>query len=157
MSPVRAAPTRRFWWAGLLLGFGFGGLFDGIVLHQLLQWHHLVSRRVSPDTLSGLQTNVFADGVLSAVMTLLLGLGFALLWRELRAAPRPSTRALTGLLLLGWGAFNVYDTFIDHGLLRLHHIREGHGHNALAYDLWFFASALALLAVGWAVLGRDRR
>ena len=29
--------------AGLLLGMGLGGFFDGIVLHQLLQWHHMIS------------------------------------------------------------------------------------------------------------------
>lgn len=27
----------------LLLGLGFGGFIDGIVVHQLLQWHHMVS------------------------------------------------------------------------------------------------------------------
>ena len=29
--------------AGILLGLGLGGFFDGIVLHQLLQRHHVVS------------------------------------------------------------------------------------------------------------------
>lgn len=27
----------------LLLGIGFGGFIDGIVLHQILQWHHMLS------------------------------------------------------------------------------------------------------------------
>jgi uncharacterized membrane protein len=27
----------------LLLGIGLGGFFDGIVLHQILQWHHMLS------------------------------------------------------------------------------------------------------------------
>ncbi len=27
---------------GLLVGLGLGGFFDGIVLHQLLQWHHML-------------------------------------------------------------------------------------------------------------------
>lgn len=26
--------------AGILFGLGLGGFFDGIVLHQILQWHH---------------------------------------------------------------------------------------------------------------------
>jgi uncharacterized membrane protein len=26
-----------------VLGFAFGGFFDGILLHQVLQWHHLLS------------------------------------------------------------------------------------------------------------------
>src|SRR5687767_15168137 len=38
--------------AGVLLGLGLGGFFDGIVLHQLLQWHHMVSNveSFSPET-----------------------------------------------------------------------------------------------------------
>ena len=32
-----------FEWAGYSLGFGIGGFFDGILLHQVLQWHHLLS------------------------------------------------------------------------------------------------------------------
>ena len=41
--------------AGILLGLGLGGFFDGIVLHQLLQWHHMVSNveSFSPDTVAG--------------------------------------------------------------------------------------------------------
>ncbi|GAB1583537.1 DUF2243 domain-containing protein [Phyllobacterium phragmitis] len=29
--------------AAFLLGFSIGGFFDGILLHQILQWHHLLS------------------------------------------------------------------------------------------------------------------
>lgn len=28
--------------AGITLGLGLGGFFDGIVLHQILGWHHLI-------------------------------------------------------------------------------------------------------------------
>ena len=28
---------------GILLGIGLGGFVDGIVLHQILQWHHMLS------------------------------------------------------------------------------------------------------------------
>lgn len=31
--------------AGLPFGFGLGGFFDGILLYQLPQWHHMVSSR----------------------------------------------------------------------------------------------------------------
>lgn len=33
----------RFNRGGFLLGIGFGGFVDGIVLHQLLQWHHMLT------------------------------------------------------------------------------------------------------------------
>ena len=29
--------------SGLLYGLGLGGFIDGIVLHQILQWHHMVT------------------------------------------------------------------------------------------------------------------
>lgn len=35
--------SSGFEWSGLSLGFGLGGFFDGILLHQVLQWHHLLS------------------------------------------------------------------------------------------------------------------
>jgi len=28
--------------AGFVLGAGFGGLADGIVLHSILGWHHMI-------------------------------------------------------------------------------------------------------------------
>lgn len=34
--------TPWFRW-GAALGFALGGFFDGILLHQILQWHHLLS------------------------------------------------------------------------------------------------------------------
>ena len=40
---MRAAPVGPPKAAGFLLGLGLGGFFDGIVLHQLLQWHHMAS------------------------------------------------------------------------------------------------------------------
>lgn len=38
-----SARARQVLFCGLALGFGFGGFFDGILLHQILQWHHLLS------------------------------------------------------------------------------------------------------------------
>jgi uncharacterized membrane protein len=38
--------NRSRWGVGagsVLLGLGLGGFFDGIVLHQILQWHHMLS------------------------------------------------------------------------------------------------------------------
>ena len=36
---------RSLLMAGVLFGLGLGGFFDGIVFHQILQWHHMVSVR----------------------------------------------------------------------------------------------------------------
>src|SRR4051812_2193731 len=44
-------PSRaRLIIAAILLGVGLGGFFDGIVLHQILQWHHMISTPMPPDT-----------------------------------------------------------------------------------------------------------
>jgi uncharacterized membrane protein len=40
-----------------------GGFFDGIVLHQLLQWHHVVSRVYPPVDPESLRQNAFWDGI----------------------------------------------------------------------------------------------
>jgi uncharacterized membrane protein len=36
--------ARRLAWGGFWLGFALGGFLDGIILHQILQWHHLLSQ-----------------------------------------------------------------------------------------------------------------
>ena len=59
---VRGFPTV----AGLLLGLG--GFFDGIILHQLLQWHHMLSNIYPPDTVSNLQHNTLWDGVFHQIL-----------------------------------------------------------------------------------------
>jgi uncharacterized membrane protein len=50
--------------AGILFGLGLGGFFDGIVLHQLLQWHHMATSAGYPaDSLENLEFNTFPDGL----------------------------------------------------------------------------------------------
>jgi uncharacterized membrane protein len=50
--------------SGLLYGLGLGGFIDGIVLHQIFQWHHMVSHveEYPVTTLAGLEANTLADG-----------------------------------------------------------------------------------------------
>ena len=49
----------------MLLGVGVGGFVDGILLHQILQWHHMISaeRGRSMRTIAGLEANTVADGL----------------------------------------------------------------------------------------------
>lgn len=55
--------------AGILFGLGLGGFFDGIVLHQILQWHHMMSDTAGypVTTLRGLEVNTVADGFFHVV------------------------------------------------------------------------------------------
>ena len=142
---------------GIVLGLGLGGFVDGIVLHQLLQWHHMISstEKSSIKTVAGLEANTLADGLFHTATWLLVALGVALLWRQARREqPFTPDRLFVGWLLFGWGAFNVLDEVVVHALLDLHPIREGG--NELAYDMAFLAIGIAQLVPGW-LLTRSAR
>jgi uncharacterized membrane protein len=54
---------RPFVTSGIVLGVAVAGFFDGIVFHQLLQWHHMLSAtHWSTETVNGLEVNTLADG-----------------------------------------------------------------------------------------------
>jgi hypothetical protein len=58
--------NRSKWGIGadsVLLGLGLGGFFDGIILHQILQWHHMLSAVKPVDTVRGLEINTLGDGL----------------------------------------------------------------------------------------------
>ncbi len=138
--------------AGILLGLGLGGFFDGIVLHQLLQWHHLVSNveYFSPTTVPGLKANTLADGIFHAGTYLFTVAGVVLLWRGLRAGETATARELIGLFLLGWGVFNVVEGIVDHLLLGIHHVNETvPPEQWIWWDLAFLLWGVAMIAGGW--------
>jgi uncharacterized membrane protein len=57
-GPERVSVGGRFpLLPALLLGLGLGGLFDGVVLHQLLQWHHMLSSWYPVDSIANLRIN----------------------------------------------------------------------------------------------------
>nr|WP_090339659.1 DUF2243 domain-containing protein [Mycolicibacterium malmesburyense] len=149
-------PTRA---PSLLLGLGLGGFIDGIVLHEILQWHHMVSsvEAYPPDTLGGLEANVVADGFFHAATWLLVSLGMSLTllaWQQRRLAPNWSFHI--GLLLTGWGIFNVVEGVIDHQILNAHHVRDDLG-APLSWDIGFLVFGALLIAVGWPLHRRGVR
>jgi len=141
--------------AGLVLGVGLGMFVDGIVLHQLLQWHHLVSEYESANSVAGLEENTFWDGVFHAAGWVVTAIGAVLLWRSRGSPTRLPARAFAGLMLAGWGAFNVVDQLVFHLALEAHHIRMVDDYQV--YDWTFFALGLALIAVGLAVVRPEMR
>lgn len=133
-----------------ILGVGLGGFVDGILLHQLLQWHHMLSStdRYPPDTLPGLRMNTVGDGLFHTVTWLAVLVGLGLLYaRVTRARQVWRSRALWGWVLVGWGLFNLVEGVVDHHVLGIHHVR------ADAYQLWwdlgFLALGAVLVAAGW--------
>jgi uncharacterized membrane protein len=137
---------------GILLGIGLGGFLDGIVLHQILQWHHMLTSEGSypKTTVAGLETNTLWDGLFHAATWVAVLVGIWILWRrttDWRWAV--SGRAFVGWMLVGWGAFNLVEGVVDHHILTIHHVREGAGINETAWDLGFLAFGALLVIGGW--------
>jgi len=145
---------------GLLLGVGLGGFIDGIVLHQILQWHHMLTAtdRYPSSTIAGLEANTLADGLfhLATWVFVFVGMWLAIgAWQQGRMAP--PWRVHIGLLLIGWGGFNLVEGLIDHHLLRVHHVRDDVS-SPLPWDLGFLALGAVLVLGGWSLVrSGDRR
>jgi uncharacterized membrane protein len=143
--------------AGVLLGVGLGGFLDGIVLHQILQWHNMLSSRVPPTDLVAMKYNMVWDGLFHAFTWIATAIGLAALWRvSLRRDVQGATPILVGSMLLGWGLFNLVEGVIDHQALGVHHVHPGT--DQLAWDVGFlvFGGALALAGLGLVVAGHRR-
>ena len=138
---------RRLVLAAVLLGIGLGGLFDGIVLHQILQWHHMISTPTPPNTLDNLELNTLGDGIFHAATWIVTVAGVFALMRANGARHQDGgTRTLIGGLLTGWGLFNTVEGVVDHHLLNLHHVRPGP--DEFLYDAAFLAWGTLMLTVG---------
>ena len=148
--------------SALLLGIGLGGFVDGVMLHQILQWHHMLSSEGSypPTTVAGLEVNTLWDGLFHAFAWVLTAVGLALLVRAIGGGAPWSGRLLLGLMLAGWGTFNLVEGVIDHHVLGIHHVKA----DAPVLDLVFLAVGAVLLIGGLALaragereaLGRSR-
>jgi uncharacterized membrane protein len=129
---------------------GFGGFADGIVLHQILGWHHLVcvTAHCRPASIEGLKLQNTQDGYFHLALWALTLAGTALLFRAGRE-PRPawSGRVLSGAMLAGWGLFNIVEGLVDHQILGIHHVLPGHPHQWL-WDMLFLAVGAGFLFVG---------
>lgn len=133
--------------AGLVLGIGLGGFLDGILLHQILQWHNMLSSTVPPTNLVDMKYNMMWDGLFHALTWTTTVIGVVLLFRAGRRADSSwSGRVLAGGMLAGWGLFNFVEGVIDHQLLGIHHVHPGA--HQLAWDLGFLMSGLALMGIG---------
>lgn len=138
--------TRRTRWLwALLLGFAVGGFFDGILLHQILQWHHLLS--LVPGVAS-LRAQMVWDGYFHALMYVLALIAAWGLWRS-RGDDSQTGRPILPSLLAGFGLWHVVDTILSHWVLGIHRIRID-SPNPLLWDLvWLFAFGLAPLLLAW--------
>jgi uncharacterized membrane protein len=150
-KPVSPRSSGAVLGPALLLGVGLGGFVDGILLHQILRWHHLLTARPGVD----LTGNLVADGLFHVGTWLAVVGGLLWLWRRARNGPLSRRwTALVGPLLAGWGLFNLSEGLVNHHLLGLHHVRAGP--HQTAYDLGFLALGAALALLGTAIHRRER-
>lgn len=140
--------------SAMVLGIGLGGFIDGIALHQILQWHEMLSNKMPPTTMVAKSVNMFWDGVFHAFCFVVVIIGILLLWKMLKRTDiDTSGRLLSGGLLLGWGLFNVVEGIIDHHLLQLHNVREITS-NPAAWNWGFLAISGLLLGAGYALVNK---
>jgi uncharacterized membrane protein len=144
----------------ILLGLGLGGFVDGIVLHQILQWHHMLTSAGFPATTVGnLRLNTVADGLFHVATWILTVAGIALLWGAARRRHvRWPAKLLWSGALIGWGAFNVVEGLVDHQMLGIHHVNETAPLDQwIWWDIGFLAWGVVMLVVGSALLRRGRQ
>jgi len=134
--------------AGMVLGIGLGGFADGIILHQLLQWHEMLSAKIPTSDYIGKSVNMFWDGIFHFFCLLVVLTGVVMLWRA-QSQPQAlkSGRLLMGSILSGWAIFNLVEGTIDHQWLKLHNVMEyAADHDPANYS--FLGASLLMLVYG---------
>lgn len=151
---VRTGPLLA---AATLIGVGMGGFVDGIVLHQILQWHQMLSAKLPPDTVLNKEVNMFWDGIFHAFTWLTTAIGIYLLWKLVyKRAAALSGKIFGGGLILGWGLFNIVEGIIDHHILELHNVREISSDQSL-WNYLFLGFSVLLLIGGWLLVQQGRK
>jgi uncharacterized membrane protein len=130
-----------------LLGFAMGGFFDGVLLHQVLRWHHLLSLVKGVDDLA---TQLAWDGYFHVLMYLVAVVALVGLFRRRGDLDDLSGRALLVAALAGFAFWQVVDVVGFHWIAGIHRIRVDTP-NPLAWDLGWLAvvGGVPALAAAW--------
>jgi len=133
---------------GIVLGIGMGGFVDGILLHQVLQWHHLVCETpdCAPTSIVSLSQATLLDGLFHSGTWIVTLIGAFLVFNAARRGVLGSTVNFIGSLLAGWGIFNLVEGIVNHHLLQIHHVRPGP--DQALWDYGFLAVSVGLLVLG---------
>lgn len=146
LNPVPLSTTS------VILGIGIGGFVDGILFHQILQLHGMVSNKLAIDTVVGKAVNMFWDGIFHAVTLIAVVIGITSLVRLLKKKNiNPSSKLAYGGLLAGWGIFNLVEGIIHHHIIKLHNVNEF----AMNQDIWnygFLASGVIFIILGFLII-----
>lgn len=133
--------------AGIVLGIGMGGFSDGILFHQILQIHNMLSALRPRTTLLNAEVNMFWDGLFHAFTWITTAVGIGMLVRVARVGRLTlPTKSWLGALLIGWGLFNLVEGMVNHVMLGLHHVVERLGLSV--WDAGLLVASAAAVAVG---------
>lgn len=132
--------------SGALLGVGAAAFVDETVFHQLLHWHHFYDRGTPA-------AGLVSDGIFHAFGWFATVAGL-FLFADLRRRRAVVAGRWWAGLLLGAGAFQLYDGTIQHKLLRLHQIR--YVPDVGRYDWTWNVLAVLMLLAGAGLLLRAR-
>jgi uncharacterized membrane protein len=134
-----------------ILGFAFGAFFDGILLHQVLEWHHFLSLVPGKD----LRTQILADGLFHLATYGVAALGLVLLWRKGNMHARD--RLVLAWAVLGFSIWQFSDVVLVHWLVGIHRIRVGVPDPTLWDVGWLAVFGIPSLIIGvWLLRSPDR-
>lgn len=152
---IHKSSLRPAFWTGILLGVGIMAFQDETILHQLLQWHTFYWN-------TDQHGRILSDGLFHAFSTLLLLWGSLRLWRGRSTWTSPQRDIIVAAIIIGAGAFNLYDGVVQHAILHFHQVNElvcltpasrndtvlGFCRNDIPYEIVFDLIALIILVIG---------
>ncbi len=134
-----------------------GGVVDGIVLHQIAQWLNMVSNWIPPMTMEAMNLNMMWDGIFHAFVWVVTLVGIlALQHAAYRGEALPSLQWFIGLLVLGWGLFNLIEGIVDHQILAIHYVRQVPNYTVDNLTFLVIGGVLFIL-IGWMLMNAGRR
>jgi uncharacterized membrane protein len=129
-----------------ILGFASSAFFDGILLHQVLQWHHLLSL-VQGGSFRDMRVQILADGLFHVASYFLAVAGVLLLWQSRRTIL--PDRVIFAWAILGFAAWQFVDVILVHWAIGLHRVRVDVS-NPLPWDIgWLAVFGLLPLFAGF--------
>lgn len=137
--------NRKQFWGPFLFGVGIIAMIDGIIFHQLLQWHSVYPP--SPNHERRTVPPVFFDHPLHRGI---------MLWNRGELNGRRPQHIFWGAFLLGAGWFNFVEGIVNHHLLQIHHVNPA-SPNRLFFDLAYDASGLLIIAIGWLIYRKGKK
>ncbi|WP_020620699.1 DUF2243 domain-containing protein [Paenibacillus daejeonensis] len=130
--------TKRNGISGALFGLGLVAFIDETIFHQLLHWHHFYDR-------SSTEIGLVSDGFFHA-FSWFATIGGLFMYADLRRRGVLNKKLWWGAVLIGGGAFQLYDGLIQHKLMRIHQIR--YVDHVIVYDWVWNVSAVLMIVAG---------